>query len=78
MFLFFVIPKSVMDFLSTPIPPISLAVILATLMIRSHARRLGAESKKRYHPVITNYINTPMNFSRLDDYMTELAYKHKT
>ncbi|CAL9008572.1 unnamed protein product, partial [Prunus brigantina] len=55
----------VMDFLSTPIPPI--AISLATLMIRSHARRLGAESKKKYHPVVTNYINTLMNFSRLHD-----------
>ncbi|CAL9016758.1 unnamed protein product [Prunus brigantina] len=38
---------------------------------QSHARRLGTESKKRYHPVVTNFLNTLMNFSRLHDYMTE-------
>ncbi|KAI5336419.1 hypothetical protein L3X38_015686 [Prunus dulcis] len=45
---------------------------------QSHARRLGTESKKRYHPVVTNFLNTLMNFSRLHDYMTEFGYKHKT
>lgn len=73
--------SSAMDFLSTPVSPIAtiLVVILTTLMIRSHARRLGAESKNRYHPVVTDYINTLTNFSRLHDYMTdEFAYKHKT
>ncbi|VVA27783.1 PREDICTED: HOTHEAD [Prunus dulcis] len=45
---------------------------------QSHARRLGTESKKRYHPVVTNFLNTLMNFSRLHDYMTDFGYKHKT
>ncbi|CAL9008570.1 unnamed protein product [Prunus brigantina] len=72
--------SSVTDFLSTPLPPIaiSLSVILAILVIISHARRLGTEDKKRYHPVVTTFLNVLINFSRLHDYMTELACKHKT
>ncbi|XP_034202425.1 cytochrome P450 704C1-like isoform X2 [Prunus dulcis] len=69
--------SSVMDFLSTPIA-ISLTVILALLVIRSHTRRLGTENKKRYHPVVTTFLNVLINFSRLHDYMTELAFKNKT
>nr|XP_028962490.1 cytochrome P450 704C1-like [Malus domestica] len=71
-----------MDVLSFPLPPliaISLAVVILTvLVIRSRARRLGAEKKKRYHPVVTNFLNTLVNFPRLHHYMTEFEHKHKT
>ncbi|TQD97393.1 hypothetical protein C1H46_016972 [Malus baccata] len=71
-----------MDVLSFPLPPliaISLAVVILTvLVIRSRTRRLGAEKKKRYHPVVTNFLNTLVNFPRLHHYMTEFEHKHKT
>ncbi|XP_034202426.1 cytochrome P450 704C1-like isoform X1 [Prunus dulcis] len=69
---------SIMDFLPISLSPIaiSLAVILAVLMIRVH---LGTEkNKKRYHPVVATFLSALINFSRLHDYMTELACKHKT
>ncbi|KAM1820304.1 hypothetical protein ACFX11_001867 [Malus domestica] len=73
-----------MDVLSFALPPpiaitISLAVVILTvLVIRSRARRLGAEKKKRYHPVVTNFLNTLVNFPRLHHYMIEFEHKHKT
>ncbi|ONI25160.1 hypothetical protein PRUPE_2G285200 [Prunus persica] len=69
---------SIMDFLPISLSPIaiSLAVILAVLMIRVH---LGTEkNKKRYHPVVATFLSALVNFSRLHDYMTELAFKNKT
>ncbi|VVA11000.1 Hypothetical predicted protein [Prunus dulcis] len=40
---------------------------------------LGTEkNKKRYHPVVATFLSALINFSRLHDYMTELACKHKT
>ncbi|KAM1054492.1 hypothetical protein ACFX2I_001834 [Malus domestica] len=71
-----------MDVLSFPLPPpiaISLAVVILTvLVIRFRARRLGAEKKKIYHPVVTNFLNTLINFPRLHHYMTEFEHKHKS
>ncbi|KAM0999240.1 hypothetical protein FF1_005971 [Malus domestica] len=73
-------PLSVMDLLSTPVA-ISLAlVVLAILAIRSHARKRlrSSEKTKRYHPVVTTFLHTLVNFHRLHDFITEFAYKHKT
>ncbi|KAM2691868.1 hypothetical protein EV2_006221 [Malus domestica] len=73
-------PLSVMGLLSTPVA-ISLAVVvLAILAIRSHARKRlrSSEKTKRYHPVVTTFLHTLVNFHRLHDFITEFAYKHKT
>ncbi|CAN6692953.1 unnamed protein product [Malus baccata var. baccata] len=69
-----------MDFLSTPIA-ISLAlVVFAILAIRSQARKRlqRTEKTKRYHPVVTTFLHTLVNFHRLHDFITDFAYKHKT
>ncbi|KAM1756795.1 hypothetical protein EV1_006113 [Malus domestica] len=69
-----------MDFLSTPIA-ISLAlVVFAILAIRSHSRKRlqRTEKTKRYHPVVTTFLHTLVNFHRLHDFITDFAYKHKT
>ncbi|CAN6576892.1 unnamed protein product [Malus baccata var. baccata] len=48
-------------------------------MIRSHARRVGTDlKKKRYHPIATNYFRTLVNFSRRHHYLTDIAHKYKT
>ncbi|TQE06003.1 hypothetical protein C1H46_008427 [Malus baccata] len=48
-------------------------------MIRSHARRVGTDlKKKRYHPIATNFFRTLVNFSRRHHYLTDIAHKYKT
>ena len=81
---FFTILPTV-DVLSFALPPpiaISLAVVILTaLVIRSRARRLGAEKKKRYHPYSLKFLRHPHQLPQaapLRDPMTEFAHKHKT
>ncbi|KAB2630116.1 cytochrome P450 704C1-like [Pyrus ussuriensis x Pyrus communis] len=72
-----------MDFLSSSFPPtvinLALVILAIILMIRSHARRVGTDlKKKRYHPIATNFFTTLVNFSRLHHYLTDIAHKYKT
>ncbi|KAJ8638662.1 hypothetical protein MRB53_012929 [Persea americana] len=75
----------VMDFLSNA-PPISLVVtaakvLLALLVFKVCFFYLGGRwsvRKREYHPIAGTTIQQLLNFSRLHDYFTDLAYRHKT
>eukprot|EP00268_Persea_americana_P051241 TRINITY_DN5642_c0_g1_i1.p1 TRINITY_DN5642_c0_g1~~TRINITY_DN5642_c0_g1_i1.p1 ORF type:complete len:552 (-),score=94.69 TRINITY_DN5642_c0_g1_i1:325-1980(-) len=75
----------VMDFLSKA-PPISLVVtaakvLLALLVFKVCFFYLGGRwsvRKREYHPIAGTTIQQLLNFSRLHDYFTDLAYRHKT
>ncbi|CAA0813590.1 cytochrome P450- family 704- subfamily A-polypeptide 2 [Striga hermonthica] len=52
---------------------------LSLLTLRILARKLNLKQNKiRYHPLAGTIFNQLINFSRLHDYMTDLASKHKT
>ncbi|XP_061997034.1 cytochrome P450 704C1-like [Rosa rugosa] len=65
-----------MDFASTVVA-LSLALVLAIVVVRDHARRLR-DKNKRYHPVAGTIVHQLINFPRVHHYMTELACKYKT
>ncbi|RWR89318.1 p450 domain-containing protein [Cinnamomum micranthum f. kanehirae] len=52
---------------------IATALILAALLFKFFNGR-----KRRYHPLAGTFFNQVINFSRLHDYFTDLARKHKT
>ncbi|KAK9951126.1 hypothetical protein M0R45_006586 [Rubus argutus] len=65
-----------MDFASTAVA-LCLALVLATFVVRHHARRFCGK-EKRYHPVAGTIVHQLINFPRLHHYMTELSCKYKT
>ncbi|PRQ58490.1 putative abieta-7,13-dien-18-ol hydroxylase [Rosa chinensis] len=65
-----------MDFASAAVA-LSLALVLAVVVVRHHARRLR-DKNKRYHPIAGTVVHQLINFPRLHHYMTELAGKYYT
>ncbi|KAG8363380.1 hypothetical protein BUALT_Bualt19G0016300 [Buddleja alternifolia] len=70
-----------MDFLLTPksMAITFLCIVFSILAVRSLTIKLHEkQGKKRYHPVGGTIFHQLMNFSRLHDYMTDMARKYKT
>lgn len=58
--------------------PISVAVVLLLISIVVRQILAGKLRKKKYHPIAGTVFHQLLNFHRLQDYMTDLARKHKT
>lgn len=54
-----------------------LAIVVAIFVIERHGLK-GRIKKRKQHPVAGTVFHQLLNFSRLHDYMTNLARKHKT
>ncbi|KAL6131935.1 hypothetical protein ACLB2K_070308 [Fragaria x ananassa] len=65
-----------MDLVSTAVV-LSLVMVLAVVVARHCSQRLR-DKNKRYHPVAGTVVHQLIHFSRIHDYMTELACKYNT
>ncbi|XP_038893212.1 cytochrome P450 704C1-like [Benincasa hispida] len=64
-----------MEILSNPIS-VAAVLLLISIVVRQILTR--KPRKKKYHPIAGTVFHQLLNFHRLQDYMTDLARKHKT